>query len=67
MRVNAESLEMSNIHWLVFICHDVTVLSSCVCPSVEVTAGWMLGQYIGCGAIAAMAMTSQKMLVFPIQ
>ena len=30
MRVNAESLEMSNIHWLVFICHNVTVLCSCV-------------------------------------
>ena len=72
MRVNAESLEMSNIHWLAFICHDVTVLSSCVCPSVEVTAGWMLGavHWLWCNSCHGddfTVMATQKMLVFPIQ
>ena len=62
MRVNAESLEMSESEYplasaYLSWCHCAVFL--CVCPSVEVTAGRMLEQYIGCGAIAAMAMTSQ--------
>ena len=74
MRVNAESMKCLklNIHWLVLICHDVNVLCSCVCPSVEVTAGWMLGavHWLWCNSCHGddfTVMATQKMLVFPIQ